>query len=145
MWNLWLPWLFVNALLIAIYFCVDKFYYYPKETALDIRRDNTQTRPVQISGLFPNAILLVGVIVAVAILDPNKPINGWAPWPYLREVVQLSLVSASLLFGSAKVRSENKFNYHAILEVAALFIGIFICMQPALEILNVKGPSLGVD
>ena len=145
MWNLWLPWLFTNALLIAIYFCVDKFYCYPRETKLDIRRDVTQTRPLRISGLLPNAILLLGVILAVAMLDPNKPIRGWAPWPYLREVAQLSLVAASLLLGSQKVRAENKFNYHAILEVAALFIGIFICMQPALEILNVKGPNLGVD
>ncbi|MCA9218371.1 MAG: sodium:proton antiporter [Planctomycetales bacterium] len=145
MWSLWLPWLFTNVLLIAIYFVVDKFYYYPKETLLDIRRDNTETRPLKISGLLPNAILLLGVILAVALLDPTKPINGWAPWPYLREIVQLSLVAASLLLGSAKVRADNKFNYHAILEVAALFIGIFICMQPALEILNVKGASLGVD
>ena len=145
MWNLWVPWLFTNAVLIAIYYGFDKLYCYPKETKLDIRRDTTQTRPLTITGLFPNAILLVGVIIAVALLDPNKPIRGWAPWPYLREIVQLSLVAGSLLFGSAKVRSENKFNYHAILEVAALFIGIFICMQPALEILNSKGASLGID
>lgn len=145
MWNLWMPWLFTNVLLIAVYFVVDKFYLYPKETPLDIKRDKAQVRPLVISGLFPNALLLVGVIFAVAILDPNKPINGWAPWPYLREVVQLSLVAVSLLFGSKKVRASNNFNFHAILEVAALFIGIFICMQPALEILNVKGPSLGVD
>ncbi|MFC1758124.1 sodium:proton antiporter [Planctomycetota bacterium] len=145
MWNLWLPWLFTNALLIAIYYLCDKLYCYPKETQLDLRRDRTQTKPLTVTGLFPNAILLVGVIVAVAMLDPNKPILGWAPWPYLREIVQLSLVACSLLLGSAKVRSDNKFNYHAILEVAALFIGIFICMQPALEILNAKGANLGID
>jgi Na+/H+ antiporter NhaD/arsenite permease-like protein len=29
--------------------------------------------------------------------------------------------------------------------VAALFVGIFICMQPALQILNVRGADLGVD
>ena len=39
---------------------------------------------------------------------------------------------------------SNDFNYHAILEVAALFIGIFIAMQIPIEILNAKGPSLGL-
>ena len=146
LWNLWAPWLFVNAALIAIYFVIDHFIYYPKETLTDIRRDDKMIRPIQVMGLWPNAVLLVGVILGVALLDPNKPlINGWHPWPFLREAVQLSMVALSLLFGSKQLRVANKFNYHAIQEVAALFIGIFICMQPALEILNEKGPSLPVS
>jgi Na+/H+ antiporter NhaD/arsenite permease-like protein len=43
------------------------------------------------------------------------------------------------------VREKNQFNYAAIMEVAALFIGIFICMQPALQILAVRGDELGID
>src|SRR5205823_2930733 len=34
------------------------------------------------------------------------------------------------------------FGYSAILEVSALFFGIFICMQPALQILDLQGPKL---
>lgn len=95
----------------------------------------------------PNALLLLGVIFSVALLDPSKqlPGLGWYPFVYLREVVQLALVGLSLWLGSTQVRQENRFNYHAIVEVAALFVGIFICMQPALEILNEQGPSLGID
>ena len=63
---------------------------------------------------------------------------------YLREVVQLCLVAISLSFGSQQVRDANQFNYGAIIEVAALFIGIFICMQPALQILAIKGNELGL-
>ena len=33
----------------------------------------------------------------------------------------------------------------AIIEVAALFCGIFICMQVPIEILNIRGQSLGID
>ncbi len=58
---------------------------------------------------------------------------------FLREIVQLALVAASLYFGSKAVREKNSFNYHAIVEVAALFLGIFLCMQPALQILAEKG------
>jgi Na+/H+ antiporter NhaD/arsenite permease-like protein len=61
---------------------------------------------------------------------------------YLREVVQLLLVAASLLVGSKQTRLDNNFNYAAIIEVAALFIGIFICMQPALDILRANGAYL---
>jgi len=146
MWNLWLPWLVVNAVLIAVYFAWDHFFCYPHETKRDIRKDETQIRPLRISGLWPNAALLVGIIFSVALLDSSKTFPGtdWHPWPFLREAVQLGLVALSLLLGSESVRSANRFNYHAIAEVAALFIGIFICMQPALEILNVKGSELGL-
>ncbi len=40
---------------------------------------------------------------------------------------------------------KNQFNFGAIIEVAALFIGIFICMQPALQILGIRGDELGID
>ena len=54
------------------------------------------------------------------------------------------LVAISLWFGNQKVREANQFNYHAIVEVAALFSGIFITMQPALQILSVRGDELGI-
>jgi Na+/H+ antiporter NhaD/arsenite permease-like protein len=54
-------------------------------------------------------------------------------------------VLISLVAGSATVREKNLFSYGAIIEVAALFIGIFICMQPALQILGVRGGELGVS
>jgi Na+/H+ antiporter NhaD/arsenite permease-like protein len=55
------------------------------------------------------------------------------------------LVGLSLLLGSKEVRRQNGFSYGAILEVAALFLGIFVCMQPALALLNERGASLGID
>jgi Na+/H+ antiporter NhaD/arsenite permease-like protein len=51
----------------------------------------------------------------------------------------------SLLFGPQVVRDDNNFDYLAIVEVAALFVGIFVAMQPALEILNARGSTLGID
>jgi len=146
LYHLWLPWLVVNVLIIAVYFVWDHFFAYPREPQKFIRRDEAEIRPLRITGLWPNALLLVGVILAVALLDASKPVPGtdWHPWPYLREAVQLSLVAVSLLLGSNAVRQANKFNYGAIIEVAALFIGIFICMKPAIEILGLKGAELGL-
>ena len=145
--SLWKPWLLVNAALLVIYFLWDTLLAYPKEERRDVVRDAVQTRKLTIDGLMPNGLLLVGIVLAAALLSPTKPFPGtsWYPWFYLREAVQLGLVAASLTFGSARVREANGFSYGAIVEVAALFVGIFICMQPALQILDVKGASLGID
>ncbi len=142
--SLWREWLFVNGCLIAVYYVWDRFWCYPHEKPLDLLRDETRVRGLKISGLWPNAFLLGGVVLSVALLDPSQRFPGteWHPWLYLREVVQLGLVGLSLALGSEAVRQANRFNYHAILEVAALFFGIFICMQPALQILHVEGPRL---
>jgi Na+/H+ antiporter NhaD/arsenite permease-like protein len=144
--NLWKSWLFVNGLLVAIYFLWDRAWFYPHEEIRDIARDETRVRGLQFLGLWPNALLLIGVVLSVALLDPSKPVPGtdWHPWLFLREIGQLVLVGLSILLGSQAVRRANNFNYHAILEVAALFFGIFICMQPPLQILNIKGPELGL-
>ena len=98
------------------------------------------------AGLWPNAVLLLGVVAAVGLLDPAKPLPGttWHPWMYLREIVQLVLVAVSLALGDRAVRQANNFNFGAIIEVAVLFFGIFICMQPPLQILEISGPQLGL-
>ncbi len=57
----------------------------------------------------------------------------------------LGLVGVSLRRTPKGVREYNQFNYVAILEVAALFIGIFIAMQVPIDYLNARGADLGVD
>jgi Na+/H+ antiporter NhaD/arsenite permease-like protein len=143
---LWKEWLFVNGVLITIYLLLDTLWYYRRETIADIKRDVERQRGLQFSGWQVNAPLLLSVVLAVGLLDPSRPVPGtaWHPWLYLREVVQLGLVAISLSLGNKQVRYANRFNYDAIIEVAAIFTGIFITMQPALQILSVHGPELGI-
>jgi Na+/H+ antiporter NhaD/arsenite permease-like protein len=145
--RLWKSWLLINGLLLAVYFAWDHFFSYPREAARDIAHDEARVHRLRFAGLWPNALLLGAVVLSVALLDPSQPLPGtaWKPWFYLREAVQLSLVLASLLLGAHHVRRSNAFDYVAITEVAVLFIGIFICMQPALEILKHSGGQLGLD
>ena len=143
--ELWPQWLFVNGLLLAVYFFWDAFICYPHEQKQDIQVDEKDVKPLRILGLWPNALLLLGVVLSVALLDPTKPIGGWHPWYFVREVAQLGLVGLSLVLGSMKIREANNFNFHAIIEVAALFFGIFICMQAPLQILHEQGPQLGLN
>jgi Na+/H+ antiporter NhaD/arsenite permease-like protein len=145
--GLWKQWLFTNGALLAIYWAWDNFFAHPREAARDLARDERQTTRLRISGLWPNAALMAGVIAAVALLDPSKAVPGtaWHPWIFLRETMLLALVGASLFLGSREIRRKNGFSYGAILEVAALFVGIFVCMQPALALLHEHGASLGID
>jgi Na+/H+ antiporter NhaD/arsenite permease-like protein len=144
---LWKEWLFVNAALLAIYFFWDRYWCYPRETPMDIARDETRVHRLRFGGVWPNAALLVGVVLSIALLSPSRPLPGtdWHPWLYLREAAQLGLVALSLGLGASHARRLNRFNYAPIVEVAVLFFGIFVCMQPALQILDVEGPNLGLS
>jgi Na+/H+ antiporter NhaD/arsenite permease-like protein len=144
--SLWKPWLVTNGILLAVYWLWDTLWAHPHERPRDIARDERLAGPLSFAGLWPNVPLMAGVIAAVAVLDPAKPVPGtdWHPWIFLREAVLIALVGLSLLLGSRAVRDRNGFNYAAILEVAALFLGIFVCMQPALALLDVHGASLGI-
>ncbi|MBQ7815403.1 MAG: sodium:proton antiporter [Thermoguttaceae bacterium] len=143
---LWKEWLFVCGLLIAVYYLLDRFYYWPKETGLSKALDATEQKRLRVYGLFPNLFCLIGVVLAVALLAPSQEFlslfgvkTGWYPPTFLREVVQLALVAVSFACGSNAIRKANEFNFAAIVEVAAIFFGIFICMQAPMQILNVKG------
>ena len=143
---LWKEWLFVNVLLLLIYYVWDAFIAYPREEKVDIAEDVATAGHLKFQGMFPNVILLIGVILAVALLDPSKAVPGtnWHAPIYLREIVQLALVWISLTLGNKEVRLANRFNFGAITEVAALFFGIFLCMQVPLQILNANGGKLGM-
>ncbi len=147
--HLWKEWLFVCGLLIALYYLLDKFYFYARETTLDQVTDEVMAEPVRIYGLIPNLFCLLGVILAVMLLDPAQEFlslfgahTGVHPPMFLREIVQLLMVFLSFAFGSNAIRRDNDFNFGAIIEVAALFFGIFICMQAPLQILNAKGADV---
>jgi Na+/H+ antiporter NhaD/arsenite permease-like protein len=143
--HLWIEWLAVGIALLVIYFIWDTLAY-RKETPTDVMRDETMVQPLRLKGKI-NLVYVIGVIFCVALVDHNKPFPGtnWHPFPFMRELLMLGFVALSLRTGPKQPRIDNKFDYHAILEVAALFVGIFICMQAPIEILNQKGPNLGLS
>mgnify|MGYP000054839610 CR=1 FL=1 len=67
-------------------------------------------------------------------------------FPALIEIVMI-LLAAFLSFKTTdkSIRRRNHFTWGAIQEVAVLFIGIFITMQPALMLLKALGPHIGLS
>ena len=66
---------------------------------------------------------------------------------YIEGLHNIILLAAFLSFKTtdSSIRTKNHFMWGAIKEVAVLFIGIFITMQPALMLLKSVGPNLGIS
>ena len=143
--TLWGPWLFTGILLLVIYFIWDTIMY-RRESPAAIAFDTTNVEPLRLRGLI-NIPWLLGVIVCVAFVNPNNPLPGthWHPFEFAREGLMILLVLLSLLTTPRGVRAANQFNYHAIIEVAALFVGIFITMQIPLEVLKAHGGAITAE
>ncbi len=140
--GLWPMWALTCAILLVVYFVWDSILW-NKETDRSHKRDEREQRPIKLKGSI-NFLYIGGIVIAAALIDSEKPIIGtsWHPFPYCRELVMLFFVGLSLCSTSDVIRKANNFTYHAIIEVAALFSGIFIAMQVPLTVLKASGAAI---
>ena len=162
-WSLHLfPVLIFNmVILLFVFYHLDKRNYrrdIAEGRKPDISKPGTEFR---IDGLH-NIIFLIMIVAAVILSGvlPGMPAFQDAAgnargihifgevslsFPSLIEIV-LILLAAFLSFKTTdkEVRVKNHFTWGAIKEVAVLFIGIFITLQPALMLLKAVGPNLGI-
>lgn len=162
-WSLHLfPVLIFNmVILLFIFYHLDKRNYrrdIAEGRKPDISKPGTEFR---IDGLH-NIIFLIMIVAAVILSGvlPGMPAFQDAAgnargihifgevslsYPSLIEIA-LILLAAFMSFKTTdkEVRVKNHFTWGAIKEVAVLFIGIFITMQPALMLLKAVGPNLGI-
>ena len=124
-------WLTTIGVLLVIYFIWDSRAY-ARESPASRRLDRTVVEPLSVDGK-ENLVLLAGIVAAAAFLD--------AP---LRELAMIALAILSLIRTPGNLRRANHFSFHPILEVAAVFAGIFVTMIPALDLLRARGAELGV-
>ena len=154
--------LFNMVLLLIIFYFIDKRSY-RKDIAAGLHPDISKPGvELKIEGLH-NVIFLVAIVVAVILSGtlPGLPMFQNAAGKVIgikifKEVeltvpamieIAIILLAALLSFKTTeeKIRTQNHFTWGAIKEVAVLFIGIFITMQPALALLKTMGPELGVS
>jgi Na+/H+ antiporter NhaD/arsenite permease-like protein len=137
-------WLTANGLLLLIYFFAD-MHYHRKEPAEALISDKTRIVPLRLHGTL-NFAWLLGVVLAVALLNEQTlPALGRGAYlKFAREAVILVLAALSWFTTKRGVRQWNHFAWQPILEVAYLFLGIFITMVPCLLYLKTHAASLGV-
>lgn len=138
--RLWPQWLLVNGLLLVISHVYDEIVFAREE----LERSGSQLEevqrhePLRIRGQH-NLLLLLGIVLAIFAAGRGIG-NGGSPWPWgPQEAIMLGLALVAYWTTAAELRTANKFTFGPIIEVAVLFIGIFVTMAPALLILNAWG------
>ncbi|MCI5826242.1 MAG: sodium:proton antiporter [Arcanobacterium sp.] len=148
--GLWAEWLFVNSLLLISYYALDSRLY-ASEPEQALLADETERVPLAVRGGL-NFLWLAAIVTAVAVAPSINLVaieEGTATLAQMlpvREVIMLSAAAASFFFTKKSVRfGDNEFGWGPIVEVATLFIGIFLTMMPALKFLAQVAPSLPLN
>jgi Na+/H+ antiporter NhaD/arsenite permease-like protein len=127
-WYIWIPTLLV---LLAVFYLFDSFH-----KGNNNNNDEEYTGKIEFKGV-KNLIFLAIIIISVFI-DPA--VLSWvpslAPLPFgIREIIMFSVIIISFKKADQDILKANEFDFEPIKEVAYLFIGIFMTMIPALQLI----------
>lgn len=148
-------------LLLTIFYHLDKKAY-QKDITKGLMPEVKENEPlIRIKGAH-NFLYIVMIVIAVILSGVLPKLSAFQNAagevigiPIFKEVtltvpaiieIAIILLAALLSFKTTpkEVRVQNHFTWGAIQEVAVLFIGIFITMQPALMVLKSAGSGLGI-
>lgn len=130
--SLWRGWALCVAIVLAIYFIIDSILY--RREPLGARaEDEWQQAALYVRGWL-SVVLLCCIVAAVALVQKS-------PW---RELILAGLAVISYAAGNPEYRRRNAFSFHPILEVAAVFLGIFITLVPAIILLREHAGDAGI-
>ncbi len=129
----------VVIILLVIYFILDTYYY--RKEGVSAPDEEGVKEPLKLEGI-RNFLFLAGIVGAVLmsgivdwgevnILGVHRAVQDWVRDGLLILMGVLSLVTTPI-----RIRDDNDFTWFPIIEVAYLFIGIFITMIPCLLILK---------
>jgi len=129
-------WGLVVGSLLVLFNIYDQFVFTREE--IETHRalaEIVQARhPLHIEGS-RNFLFLFGVMAAAVL-------SGHYAWPRgVQEAIMITMARLSWYTTPRSIHRANHFNFSPIVEVAALFLGIFITMVPALEILNARAAT----
>jgi Na+/H+ antiporter NhaD/arsenite permease-like protein len=125
--HLWKPWLLVLGLLSALFFLMDRENFLRAPRA--VRNEEAGQERFSVEGIGNLAAL--GAILGAIFLP--------SPW---REVVMAAAALCSWYLTPRIIHERNDFTFAPIREVAWLFLGIFLTMIPALDLLGRQAPEL---
>jgi Na+/H+ antiporter NhaD/arsenite permease-like protein len=138
--RLWGPWLFVNGVLLVVFYIVDSTLFRREDLATPGDLDELAVEhqvPVHLSG--KRNFLYLGGVVAVLLAAGSWDLPAGVQESGMIIMAALSWYSTPLAF-----RKENDFSWTPIVEVAVVFAGVFATMIPALQILNARGGEFGL-
>jgi Na+/H+ antiporter NhaD/arsenite permease-like protein len=122
--KVFVKWSITLGILLVVFYVFDRINF-AKQPKDEQKLEERSHEKMEMKGIYNFGFLAI-VILAVFL---TKPI-------FLREIIMLSAAFASYKLTNNKVHERNQFNFKPIIEVAWLFIGIFVTMTPALEFLS---------
>ena len=140
--HMFVPMLLLAVLLLAIYYVFDTIMY--RREAPDARGTGggDPSEALGFAGTF-NFLLLGGVVASVLLSGVWKPgisidvyYVQWELQNIVRDLLLLAIAYASWKATDRANRAANGFTWYPIMEVAKLFIGIFLTIVPAIAILK---------
>jgi Na+/H+ antiporter NhaD/arsenite permease-like protein len=150
LWTLQLigPWALVNGALLLLFNLVDQRVLNREERERpgpQLEQVQAVKEPLRIEGGI-NFLWLFGVIAVIYAMGAyGHQITENEDVLALLQVGGMAAMAVLSLATTPKAtRAANQFAWGPILEVAALFIGIFITMIPALKVLEARGADLGI-
>lgn len=143
--SLWKQWLVAVGIVLAV-FLVWERRALSREPHVDPEALPIN-EPFRLGGSL-NFVFLAGILAAV--LMQSDAVAGLVHLPRLHRpwgsAVMLVMAGLSLWLTPTALRHYNQFGWAAIIEVAILFLGIFVTMVPALALLeHAQGHTLGLD
>ncbi len=147
-------WAVVNGLLLTLFAIIDSVMYARARRRPARHRDPTapiavtppeDLGPLRLEGSL-NLVWLLGLVFVVFLVGSyGSQVFGDG---YLRAAVQiagtLGFAAISFKTTAQRIHDANRFSWAPIVEVAVVFVGVFVTMVPALSFLSERGASLGV-
>ncbi len=135
--HMFLPVLIFSVILLAVFYLIDS-YYFKKE---NIAKPTEKTTVVVVGK--QNFLIILGVLVGIILSGVWIPGISWEIAGVqvnieniMRDIFFIFLTIVSLKITSKKIREDNNFNWHPIIEVAKIFSGIFLTIVPVIVILE---------
>lgn len=128
--GLWPAWLLYVGFIAGVLYLIDRRAY-AREAPSDLQRDQRAQAPLVLRGR--RNLLLLGVVVVAAFL----PLG-------VRELVLVATALTSYFATPRELHRQNEFSLGPMIEVALLFIGLFVCLVPIEVTLGGLAPSLPI-
>ncbi|HLG42615.1 MAG TPA: sodium:proton antiporter [Planctomycetota bacterium] len=146
--KLFLPWALVNGILLVLFHILDEIVFNKEERerpGSQLEEVQQIKEPLRIQGGL-NFLWLLGVIGVIYVIGAyGEHISKSEDVRLIMQVVGMAAMAGlSLAMTGKGVRAANKFGWGPIIEVAVIFIGIFVTMVPALKFLEAKGGAMGI-
>jgi Na+/H+ antiporter NhaD/arsenite permease-like protein len=147
LWTLRLlgPWALVNGILLILFNVIDQMVLNREERerpGSQLEEVQQIKEPIRIQGGI-NFLWLLGVIGVIFTMGSyGSMISTNGDVQLLCQVLGMAAMAAlSLKLTPREIREANRFTWGPIIEVAVIFLGIFVTMIPALKVLQFKGEA----